>query len=471
MSEEATLYTAPGLINASNDNQEFHITNGKNENDAMSQVERSEVLRYPRNFFDRITGGLPKDKEAASCLWGYRKSRPNNGSGNADLVSADGGAMLKEMTEIRESLQTFVMDEFLADMRIMARRSEMKIQSNAEVPVTPRDFKTILRWLSNNPRNQKMVYDVVHKFHRDRFWIANAVDKWFEREKMMLEGEVRIQKENGKCAKFFATDRGGFTAVARAVKAQLVKSYMLHMLRNAGWCIATTYRKTETTKTVYTKIKLQDCKDYYYVVTMSSKSSLRKECIPSTNMGTANCGSASHQEILDEESVDVSGVASKINQEYGIHITEEKLAGILSSHRLLPGVKLAESLASLRQIDLTGDDNDVAGRLLLLNENSTLISGLTETVTAPNVPENQDLPASQTLLDEELAPIIEETVQELHSPIGIVDKVVQASLGVVEEEKTKQDGTPIVNAVKRSSKTTLSQMKETCYSDKVWIYC
>ena len=51
-----------------------------------------------------------------------------------------------------------------------------------------------------------------------------------EREKMMLEGEVRIQKENGKCAKFFATDHGGFTAVARTVKAQLVKSYMLHML-------------------------------------------------------------------------------------------------------------------------------------------------------------------------------------------------------------------------------------------------
>ena len=142
-----------------------------------------------------------------------------------------------------------------------------------------------------------MVYEVIHKFDRDRFWIANAVDKWFEREKMMLEGEVRIQKENGKCAKFFATDRGGFTAVAQTVKGQLVKSYMLHMLRNAGWCIATTYKKTETTKTVYTKIQLQDCKDHYYVVTMSPKSSLRKECIPSTNMGTANCGSASHQDI------------------------------------------------------------------------------------------------------------------------------------------------------------------------------
>ena len=98
-------------------------------------------------------------------------------------------------------------------------------------------------------------------------------DKWYEREKMMLEGEVRIQKQNGKCAKCFATDRGGFTSVGRTVKAQLVKSYMLHMLRNVGWCIATTYRKTETTKTVYTKIKLPDCKDHYYIVTMSSRQS------------------------------------------------------------------------------------------------------------------------------------------------------------------------------------------------------
>ena len=140
------------------------------------------------------------------------------------MVSADGGVMLNEMKDIRESLRRFVMDEFLADMHQIAGRLGMQIQSNEEVPVTPSDFKKILRWLINNPRNQKMVNDVVHKFHRDRFWIANTVDKWFEREKMMLEGEVWIQKENVKCAKFFATDRGGFTAVARAVKAQLVKN-------------------------------------------------------------------------------------------------------------------------------------------------------------------------------------------------------------------------------------------------------
>ena len=69
------------------------------------------------------------------------------------------------------------MEEFLADMCQMARHSEMKLESNAEVPVTPADFKKILRWLINNPRNQGKVYDVFHKFHRDRFWIANAIDK------------------------------------------------------------------------------------------------------------------------------------------------------------------------------------------------------------------------------------------------------------------------------------------------------
>ena len=124
----------------------------------------------------------------------------------------------------------------------------MKIQSNAEVPVTPADFKKMLRWLFNNPRSQAMVYDVFHKFHRDRFWIVKTIVKWFEREKMILESEVRIQKQHGKCAKFFATDHAGFTSVAQVVKAQLVKSYMLHMLQKAGWCIATTYRKMKLPK-------------------------------------------------------------------------------------------------------------------------------------------------------------------------------------------------------------------------------
>ena len=89
------------------------------------------------------------------------------------------------------------------------------------------------------------------------------------------------------------------------------------------------------------------------MVTMLSRESLQEKCMASGNVGTTNSCTTSHQEILDEESVDISGVASKINQEYRINITEEKLAGILSSHRLLLPAKLAGSLASPRQINPT----------------------------------------------------------------------------------------------------------------------
>ena len=134
---------------------------------------------------------------------------------------------------------------------------------------------------------------------------------------------------------------------------------------------------------------------------------------------------------MDEDSVDISGVASKINHEYGINITEEKSAGILSSHHLLSGAKLVGSLASLIQIDPICEDNDVAGCLLLLHENSTLISGITEAVAASNVLPNQDYPTS-AIADEELPPPIEETV--LHSPIGIMDEEPLPPFGVVAEK-------------------------------------
>ena len=122
------------------------------------------------------------------------------------------------------------MDEFLSDMRQMARFSQMRIESNTKVPVTLFDFKGMIKRLNNNPHNQAMVYDVFHMFHRDRFWMANAIDKWFQCEKMMFESDIRTPKQNRKCEKFYASDHGGFSAVALPVKSQIVKSYMLPML-------------------------------------------------------------------------------------------------------------------------------------------------------------------------------------------------------------------------------------------------
>ena len=70
-------------------------------------------------------------------------------------------------------------------------------------------------------------------------------------------------------------------------------------------------------------------------------------------------------------------------------------------------------------------------------------------------------------MDEELPPIMEETVQQLHSPIGIVDEEVQPPLGVMVEEKKKHVGTPNVNARTRCTKTKMDQMTETCDPDQV----
>ena len=85
----------------------------------------------------------------------------------------------------------------------------------------------------------------------------------------------------------------------------------------------TTYKKTETTKMPYTKVEIPNCQDHYYVVTMLQKEPSCQQCIVSGNTDTTTSFSTSNQEIFDEDSVDISGVASKINQEYGNNITEE----------------------------------------------------------------------------------------------------------------------------------------------------
>ena len=211
------------------------------------------------------------------------------------------------------------------------------------------------------------------------------------------------------------------------------------------------------------------------MVKLLAKESSRKRCNGSSKVGTTNSCSTTHQEILDEDSVDISGVASKINQEYGINITEEKLAGILSSHRLLTGTKMTASFASPLHRKVTRDDNEVAGRLLLLNENSTLISGITEAVVAPHVSGNQNLQTG-VLREEELFPTMEETVPEIHSPSGNIDVVteqVKHRNEFVDEEKgykgifMKHVSTASINDTTRTTRQELNQIVDTCNQDQV----
>ena len=104
MSIESTVSTAWGCIDVSNASQVCLTINSQNEKCGSGKSEISKFLCYPRKIFDRTTGGLPKDEEAACCLWPYGKARPKNGSGIADMVPADGEAMLKKIKNMRESL-------------------------------------------------------------------------------------------------------------------------------------------------------------------------------------------------------------------------------------------------------------------------------------------------------------------------------------------------------------------------------
>ena len=70
-----------------------------------------------------------------------QKARPKKDSGSADMVPADRELMLNKMRANRESLKSFIVDEFFLDMQQMARLSQRKIESNTKVPVTPYDFK------------------------------------------------------------------------------------------------------------------------------------------------------------------------------------------------------------------------------------------------------------------------------------------------------------------------------------------
>ena len=64
MSIESTVSTAWGCIDVANASQVCLTINSQNENGGSGKSEISEFLCYPRNFFNRTTGGLPKDEEA-----------------------------------------------------------------------------------------------------------------------------------------------------------------------------------------------------------------------------------------------------------------------------------------------------------------------------------------------------------------------------------------------------------------------
>ena len=63
MSEASTVTTTQGLIDVANVSQDFNTSNEQNDNDVLSQAERSEFLRYPRNSLIELQVPFQKMKK------------------------------------------------------------------------------------------------------------------------------------------------------------------------------------------------------------------------------------------------------------------------------------------------------------------------------------------------------------------------------------------------------------------------
>ena len=121
---------------------------------------------------------------------------------------------------------------------------------------------------------------------------------------------------------------------------------------------------------------------------------------------------------------------------------------------------MAGSLASQVPIIPTPEENTVAGHLLLLNESSTLISGITDAVAASYVPPTEHFPP------------IGVVVEELPPPIGVVAEKLPPPIGVVAEKLPHPGvGMEVVPPPNLNQTTNtmqqMDQMKERCNPDQV----
>ena len=269
MSSSASASWHPGHPH---NGDEGNGVNVGNERDAEGSANTSRTsdpppLDYPRDFFDPITGKSPEDP---TLLWQYRKERPKRGV--SETVPPDREAMKQEVEEIRTSLRRFIMNSYVESVRVEAKEHGVAITSTNAVPVTERDIIKIINCYENNEANQRKVFAVFHIFHRDRGWLSSRVDEWFKKNNSVLIAPP-ITEGQKATSRHYKTDRGGFGVVARQAKSQAIGKFMNPMLQKAGWCVATTKKRTTSSKQkqkIYKKVELKQqngVTEEFYVVT------------------------------------------------------------------------------------------------------------------------------------------------------------------------------------------------------------
>lgn len=228
-------------------------------------------LEYPRDFFQLKSGANPANCDEAAKLWQFRKNRPPKGATDPELPN--GEIMMKEVMSIRRNLRAHITEAYFQEIRESAKKYNMMVNTTNTYPVIKKDFNYILCNLPNTKESSRMVWDVFHKPIRHRLWLSTKLDEWFVKNKMFLMIAPILttinEDDQEKLVRHCATERGGFSAVARQAKAEVVRGFMSKMYNKVGWCVASVEKKTKFTK--FTKITLTK-EDTFYICTPDKNS-------------------------------------------------------------------------------------------------------------------------------------------------------------------------------------------------------
>ena len=193
-------------------------------------AQQPEKLVCIADFFCDSKGkNWVNTEEKAKGVWQYRRH------GRDKVTPPKGKEMLNEVMSLKSKLVEFVEAAHMDCCRAAAVEQNLKVGDGIQHLHSKHDFRDWLTLLENTEDNARIVHEVFFRPTRKREWLYNTIQKWADREGMIIKVPVRTDNKR-KSHK----DLGGFTVVAREKKNNMCKLFMSHLMRRQQWSVAVT---------------------------------------------------------------------------------------------------------------------------------------------------------------------------------------------------------------------------------------
>jgi hypothetical protein len=246
----------------------FWGQNKLKKNETMAETaETADLLGYPIGFFPK-DGTIPSE-EAAALLWCWRRNRTADNA--METESADGAAMVREITDMKRQLKSYAISSYWKTVREGMTKKQLKRRIDDQPCLTRNDVIEYFSNLKQTPENEDSAYQLLHSFQRGQKYQAKIVDDWLHDKNMKLLGRLSQQPKSKR-----ESDRGGFGAHVREAKSQAIKQAQSGMKRKQGWYIATTksHRSSASEEVLHYDKRTVDLlgkTEIFYVVNVAKK--------------------------------------------------------------------------------------------------------------------------------------------------------------------------------------------------------